>query len=161
MLISTCLMIPSLLLTLMLASTFDKVIGPEGCLHAKTRVLVTHGLTFLPQVDNIVVMKKGVISEVGSYRQLLAQKGDFAEFLVQHLSDQDDDTELASIKKELQEHLGKDELVKQISRVRTESEGKQAGEQKKGSNNSLANTNQDESPKKSVSPVKSPAIQPE
>jgi len=140
---------------------FDKVIGPEGCLHAKTRVLVTHGLTFLPQVDNIVVMKKGVISEVGSYRELLAQKGDFAEFLVQHLSDQDDDTELASIKKELQEHLGKDELVKQISRVRTESEGKQAGEQKKGSNNSLANTNQDESPKKSVSPVKSPANQPE
>ena len=64
---------------------FDKVIGPDGCLNGKTRVLVTHGVTFLPMVDQIIVMKKGVISEAGSYKQLLAQKGDFAEFLVEHL----------------------------------------------------------------------------
>lgn len=140
---------------------FDKVIGPQGCLKTKTRVLVTHGVTFLPQVDNIVVLKKGVISEVGSYRELLAQKGDFAEFLVQYLSDQDDDTELANIKKELQEHLGQDELVRQISRVRTESEGQQSNPQKGGSNTSLATSTHDESPRKSVSPVKSPVSKPE
>eukprot|EP00090_Calanus_glacialis_P002437 TRINITY_DN11824_c0_g1_i1.p1 TRINITY_DN11824_c0_g1~~TRINITY_DN11824_c0_g1_i1.p1 ORF type:complete len:1639 (-),score=332.95 TRINITY_DN11824_c0_g1_i1:544-5460(-) len=140
---------------------FDKVIGPQGCLKTKTRVLVTHGVTFLPQVDKIVVLKKGVISEVGSYRELLAQKGDFAEFLIQYLSDQDDDSELANIKKELQEHLGQDELVRQISRVRTESEGQHSNPQKGGSNTSLANSIHDESPRKSVSPVKSPSTKPE
>ena len=29
---------------------FDKVIGPQGLLRHKTRVLVTHGVSFLPQV---------------------------------------------------------------------------------------------------------------
>merc|ERR1719495_1204653 len=132
---------------------FDKVIGPHGCLKNKTRVLVTHGVTFLPQVDNIVVMKKGVISEVGSYRELLAQKGDFAEFLVQYLSDKDDDSDLANIKKELQEHFGSDELVRQISRVRTESEGQISNNLKMGSNVSLSNSTHEDTPRKSASPV--------
>lgn len=136
---------------------FDKVIGPHGCLKNKTRVLVTHGVTFLPQVDNIVVMKKGVISEVGSYRELLTQKGDFAEFLVQYLSDKDDDSDLANIKKELQEHLGSDELVRQISRVRTESEGQISNNQKMGSNVSLSNSTHEDTPRKSASPVKNVA----
>ncbi|XP_036386238.1 canalicular multispecific organic anion transporter 2 isoform X2 [Megalops cyprinoides] len=60
---------------------FDKVIGPEGALHAKTRILVTHGISFLPQVDNIVVMVEGRVSEMGSYQDLLKQNGAFAEFL--------------------------------------------------------------------------------
>ena len=29
---------------------FDRVVGPHGCLKDKTRVLVTHAITFLPQV---------------------------------------------------------------------------------------------------------------
>ncbi len=33
---------------------FDKVIGPEGLLRNKTRLLVTHGVTFLKHVDMIV-----------------------------------------------------------------------------------------------------------
>ncbi|KAG7491793.1 hypothetical protein MATL_G00007720 [Megalops atlanticus] len=60
---------------------FDKVIGPEGALRAKTRILVTHGISFLPQVDNIVVMVEGRVSEMGSYQDLLKQNGAFAEFL--------------------------------------------------------------------------------
>lgn len=53
---------------------FDKLIGPNGILRGKTRVLVTHGVSFLPQVDNIVVMKDGRISEVGTFKELLKQK---------------------------------------------------------------------------------------
>ncbi|MBN3310800.1 MRP3 protein, partial [Amia calva] len=60
---------------------FDKVIGPEGALKGKTRILVTHGITYLPQVDNIVVMVEGKVSEMGSYQDLLQQNGAFAEFL--------------------------------------------------------------------------------
>ena len=42
---------------------------------------MTHGISFLPQVDNIVVMVDGRVSEMGSYQELLKQNGAFAEFL--------------------------------------------------------------------------------
>ena len=128
---------------------FDKVIGPDGCLQGKTRVLVTHGVTFLPYVDKIVVMKKGVISESGSYKELMKQKGDFAEFLVQHLTDAGEDSaELSDIKTELEQHLGQDELHRQFSRARTEST---ISNESKGSKTSL---NQEEVNNKAASPVK-------
>ncbi|KAJ8283939.1 hypothetical protein COCON_G00027890 [Conger conger] len=60
---------------------FDNVIGPAGALRGKTRILVTHGISFLPQVDNIMVMADGRVSEMGSYTDLLNENGAFAEFL--------------------------------------------------------------------------------
>ncbi|XP_063312149.1 ATP-binding cassette sub-family C member 3 [Pelobates fuscus] len=60
---------------------FDNVIGPDGLLRGKTRLLVTHGVSFLPQVDHIVVIVDGKVSETGSYQDLLKQNGAFAEFL--------------------------------------------------------------------------------
>ncbi len=47
----------------------------------KVRILVTHGLGFLPQCDLIVVMLDGRITEVGSYSALMESNGAFAEFL--------------------------------------------------------------------------------
>lgn len=73
---------------------FENVIGPNGILKKKTRVLVTHGITYLPEVDSIVVLKDGEISENGTYKELLEKKGDFADFLVQHLQEAaEDETE--------------------------------------------------------------------
>ncbi|XP_035998439.1 canalicular multispecific organic anion transporter 2 isoform X2 [Fundulus heteroclitus] len=66
---------------------FDNLIGPEGILKGKTRVLVTHGISYLPQVDNIVVMVDGRVSEMGSYQELLKQNGAFAEFLRNYAMD--------------------------------------------------------------------------
>ncbi|XP_038678143.1 canalicular multispecific organic anion transporter 1 [Scyliorhinus canicula] len=60
---------------------FEKVIGPNGLLKDKTRILVTHGVTFLPQTDEIVVLVDGEVSEIGSYQTLKANRGAFAEFL--------------------------------------------------------------------------------
>ena len=48
-------------------------------------MLVTHGISFLPQLDKIVVMVDGRISEVGTYQELLKQNGAFAEFLRTYL----------------------------------------------------------------------------
>ncbi|MGH0163405.1 UNVERIFIED_CONTAM: hypothetical protein FKN15_051191 [Acipenser sinensis] len=77
---------------------FDKVIGPEGLLKDKTRILVTHSITFLPQVDNIVVLVGGSVSEMGSYQELLTQNGAFAEFLrnyaLEDIVEEDEATEL-------------------------------------------------------------------
>ncbi|XP_069756348.1 ATP-binding cassette sub-family C member 2 isoform X2 [Narcine bancroftii] len=60
---------------------FEKVIGPNGLLNGKTRVLVTHSITFLPQTDKVIVMVDGAVSEMGTYKTLKASGGAFAEFL--------------------------------------------------------------------------------
>lgn len=60
---------------------FESVIGPNGILKNKTRVLVTHSIIFLPVVDQIFVMLNGEVSESGTYNQLLDKKGAFSEFL--------------------------------------------------------------------------------
>uniref|UniRef100_A0A8C3M596 Canalicular multispecific organic anion transporter 2 n=1 Tax=Chrysolophus pictus TaxID=9089 RepID=A0A8C3M596_CHRPC len=67
---------------------FDQVIGPDGVLKGKTRILVTHGIGFLPQVDHIVVLTDGKISEMGSYQELLKQNKAFAEFLRNYALDE-------------------------------------------------------------------------
>jgi ATP-binding cassette, subfamily C (CFTR/MRP), member 1 len=90
---------------------FDHVLGPNGLLKKKvsrhkkrwcstfnsmalqTRVLVTHGITYLPEVDNIVVLKDGEVSEVGTYNELIAKKGAFADFLLQHLQEKAEEGE--------------------------------------------------------------------
>ncbi|XP_058154485.1 ATP-binding cassette sub-family C member 2 isoform X2 [Dasypus novemcinctus] len=60
---------------------FNKVLGPSGLLKGKTRLLVTHSIHFLPQVDEIVVLGNGTILEKGSYSALMAKKGVFAKNL--------------------------------------------------------------------------------
>ncbi|XP_065898603.1 multidrug resistance-associated protein 1-like isoform X2 [Dysidea avara] len=60
---------------------FDQVIGPQGLLKGKTRVFVTHGLSYLPQCDVIVTIENGRISEMGAYAELIDNNGAFAEFV--------------------------------------------------------------------------------
>ncbi|XP_040070390.1 multidrug resistance-associated protein 1 [Ixodes scapularis] len=64
---------------------FEHVVGPTGALKSKTRILVTHSVTVLPQVDWIVLLDKGGIKEQGTYRDLLENDGsDFSAFLKKH-----------------------------------------------------------------------------
>ncbi len=62
-----------------------------GLLRGKSRLLVTHAVVYLPKVNEIYVMVNGEITESGSYRELLAQRGAFADFLTQHLQEIEDD----------------------------------------------------------------------
>ncbi|KAK7506164.1 hypothetical protein BaRGS_00002276, partial [Batillaria attramentaria] len=121
---------------------FDNVIGPEGLLGRKTRILVTHGIGFLPRVDKIVVLKDGQVSEVGTFTQLMDHNGAFAEFLKNYLTQEMDDgespvdpsdLEALSMRDDIISHLGSiidpsesAKLQRQITllseRVRTESE---------------------------------------
>ncbi|XP_067624098.1 multidrug resistance-associated protein 1 isoform X4 [Eurosta solidaginis] len=97
---------------------FEEVIGPNGLLAKKTRVLVTHGITFLPQTDNIYVMKLGEISESGTYQELLARKGAFAEFIIQHLQESAGEVEnLDEIKQQLEGTVQSEELLGTIEKV--------------------------------------------
>ncbi|KAJ3344887.1 hypothetical protein HDU91_007522 [Kappamyces sp. JEL0680] len=53
----------------------------KGALAQKTRLLVTHQLHVLPMVDYLVVLKEGRIVEEGTYEELFARGGEFAQFL--------------------------------------------------------------------------------
>ncbi|XP_029673303.1 multidrug resistance-associated protein 1 isoform X3 [Formica exsecta] len=105
---------------------FENVIGPNGLLKKKTRILVTHSITYLPEVDNIIVLKDGEITESGTYKQLLEKKGAFAEFLVHHLQevgnlhvDEGSEADLREIKQQLESTMGADELQQKLTRVRS------------------------------------------
>lgn len=49
----------------------------------KTRVLVTHALHFLPQVDYIYAMADGRIAERGTYEELMKNNGEFSKFFTE------------------------------------------------------------------------------
>ncbi|CRL02706.1 CLUMA_CG015844, isoform A [Clunio marinus] len=99
---------------------FDNVFGVNGLLKDKSRLLVTHAVVFLPRVDEIYVMVNGEITESGSYKYLLSQKGAFSEFLTQHLQELEDDEELMEIQNSIQDKDMKLILERSISTLSSE-----------------------------------------
>ncbi len=59
----------------------------------QTRILVTHGVHWLPMVDHVIVLNDGVITDAGSYEELMSRDGHFAQFLKTYLIERDDDEE--------------------------------------------------------------------
>lgn len=59
------------------AHIFRHVIGPNGMLKSKARIITTNMVFFLPQVDQIVSFRRGVLMEErGTYEEVLARKGE-------------------------------------------------------------------------------------
>ena len=56
-------------------------------------MLVTHGVQWLPMVDEVIVMHDGRISERGSYEELMSHDGPFAQFLKVYLTEAADSEE--------------------------------------------------------------------
>ncbi|XP_025138146.2 multidrug resistance-associated protein 1 isoform X3 [Bubalus bubalis] len=67
---------------------FEKVIGSSGMLRNKTRILVTHNLTLLPQMDLIVVMESGRVAQMGTYQEILSKTKNLTN-LLQAFSEQE------------------------------------------------------------------------
>ncbi|GFR18764.1 multidrug resistance-associated protein 1, partial [Trichonephila clavata] len=70
------------------AHIFKHVIGPEGVLQNKTRILATHDYSALQEVDKIYLMSEGRILESGTYQELLDQRGEFARLIEEYLRKQ-------------------------------------------------------------------------
>ncbi|KAF9294213.1 Canalicular multispecific organic anion transporter 2, partial [Mortierella antarctica] len=58
---------------------WHNLIGPDGLLKDKTRLLITHGIQHLNEADKIVVMNGGSISEIGQYHELMDAKNPIYE----------------------------------------------------------------------------------
>ena len=94
---------------------FENVIGPKGMLNKKTRILVTHGIGFLPEMDLILVVKDGRIAEMGKYESLINQKGEFSDFILDQLQQNEDfdvGTDTEQLWKDLESSQGKEEIIK-------------------------------------------------
>uniref|UniRef100_A0AAQ5ZNX8 ABC-type glutathione-S-conjugate transporter n=1 Tax=Amphiprion ocellaris TaxID=80972 RepID=A0AAQ5ZNX8_AMPOC len=87
---------------------FDKVIGPKGVLRDKTRILVTHGMSFLPQADLILVLVDGEITESGSYQELLSRHGAFADFIHTFASTERKESNMEPVSETDQEQVPED-----------------------------------------------------
>jgi ATP-binding cassette subfamily C (CFTR/MRP) protein 1 len=59
------------------AHIFKQVIGPEGLLKTKTRILTTNAVSFLPECSQIVSLRRGVfLQERGTYEHVMELRGD-------------------------------------------------------------------------------------
>ncbi|KAF9169153.1 hypothetical protein BGX21_010914 [Mortierella sp. AD011] len=76
-----------------------------GALQGKTRVLVTHQLHVLPQVDYVICMKDGEIVERGTFQELMANEGEFSSLMKAH-GGIDDEAEKEEIEEAEDEHNG-------------------------------------------------------
>lgn len=110
---------------------FDQVIGPKGLLAGKTRVLVTHNLSFLPQMDMIIVLANGQVSEVGSYEALMQRNGSFANFLCSYALEEEQqmDSSIALENAENERPLNEDTLSNHRDSMANEHTGRRAQKQ--------------------------------
>ncbi|KAF9977214.1 hypothetical protein BGZ73_006687 [Actinomortierella ambigua] len=60
------------------------LLGPEGLLKDKTRLLVTHGIHHLKSMDRIVVMHDGRLVENGTYQELMAARQSFYSLIKEY-----------------------------------------------------------------------------
>jgi ABC-type multidrug transport system fused ATPase/permease subunit len=63
---------------------WQNLIGPEGLLKDKTRLLVTHGIHHLHEADQIIVIKSGQIDETGKYEDLMKDQGSFFKLVSEY-----------------------------------------------------------------------------
>ncbi|KAF9352690.1 Multidrug resistance-associated protein 1 [Mortierella sp. AD094] len=63
---------------------WNNLLGPSGLLCEKSRVLVTHGIHHLREVDQVVLLNNGVIEENGHYSDLMVSKKAFYRLIKEY-----------------------------------------------------------------------------
>lgn len=71
----------------------NRVLGPNGILNSKTRILATNSIAVLSSADFIGLLRDGTLIETGTYEQLLAMKGEVANLICTASSDDEDESD--------------------------------------------------------------------
>lgn len=74
----------------------NRVLGPNGVLNGKTRILATNAITVLPEADFIGLLRDRTLIEKGTYEQLLAMKGEVANLIRTTSTEEDEGSSVAS-----------------------------------------------------------------
>ncbi|KAJ1825710.1 hypothetical protein LPJ56_002546, partial [Coemansia sp. RSA 2599] len=60
---------------------FTHVLGPQGMLKTRARILVTNAVQYLANTDSVVMLHDGRILEQGPFAQAMARRGEIFEFV--------------------------------------------------------------------------------
>ncbi|KAF9909310.1 hypothetical protein EC991_008821 [Linnemannia zychae] len=82
---------------------WDQLVGPEGLLKDKTRVLITHGIHHLSEADQILLMKDGEVAETGTYEALMAAGKDFYQLITDYAVQEKKETQKQEDSKDIVE----------------------------------------------------------
>ncbi|PKY06223.1 multidrug resistance-associated protein [Aspergillus campestris IBT 28561] len=74
----------------------NKVLGRDGILSTKTRILATNAIPVLKEADFIGLLRNKTIIEKGTYEQLIAMKGEIANLIRTTMNDSDEDEDSIS-----------------------------------------------------------------
>lgn len=112
---------------------FDSVIGPNGCLKGRTRLLVTHKLVLLPQAQQVLYVADGQLLETGNFSQLIDSQGPFSEYVAEYFLDkaanttaeldEEDLAFMSSVEPQIQAVIQKIELSRSFSHTSEASQG--------------------------------------
>jgi ATP-binding cassette subfamily C (CFTR/MRP) protein 1 len=78
----------------------NRVLGPNGLLASKTRILTTNALTVLKEADFICLLRDNTILEKGTFTQLMAMKGEIANLLGSTVSDEEESSSTSEASRE-------------------------------------------------------------
>lgn len=70
----------------------NRVLGRNGLLSGKTRILATNAITVLKEADFIALLRSGTIIEKGTFEQLIAMKGEVANLIRSATNEDDSDS---------------------------------------------------------------------
>ncbi|KAJ2617531.1 hypothetical protein H4S08_000279 [Coemansia sp. RSA 1365] len=68
---------------------FTNVLGPQGLLQSRARILVTNAVQYMHSVDNIVLLSNGNIVEQMTFDQAMATKGAIYEFIHKYIGNEE------------------------------------------------------------------------
>ncbi|KAJ1877065.1 hypothetical protein LPJ57_004145, partial [Coemansia sp. RSA 486] len=60
---------------------FTHVLGPQGMLKTRARILVTNAVQYLANTDNVVMLRDGTIVDQGPFAQAMAHRAEIFEFV--------------------------------------------------------------------------------
>ncbi|KAJ2778295.1 hypothetical protein H4R18_004688 [Coemansia javaensis] len=60
---------------------FAHVLGPQGLLKTRARILVTNAVQYLGSADRVVMLEDGAVAEEGGYAECMARQGAVHEFI--------------------------------------------------------------------------------
>ncbi|KAL3471411.1 P-loop containing nucleoside triphosphate hydrolase protein [Aspergillus californicus] len=69
----------------------NQVLGRDGILGSKTRILATNSIPVLKESDFIALLREKTLIEKGTYEQLMAMKGEIANLVRTSMNDSDDE----------------------------------------------------------------------
>lgn len=71
----------------------NNVLGPNGLLNGKARILATNAINVLKEADYVYLIRNGTIHEKGTYQQLMAMRGEVANLIKSTTKDDEQESD--------------------------------------------------------------------